>query len=71
MFKRVKTWLAQSYPCHYCGGTGRQSNLGMVGNQFRSWGGVALVIAILILKLWPAPPPAVRALVWPAAPVPR
>ena len=69
MFKRVQAWLAQSYPCRYCRGTGSESNLRMVGNQLWSWSYVALALVMLVMKFWPADqapgrPPLVR----PAAP---
>jgi hypothetical protein len=32
MFKLMRTWLAQSYRCRYCRGTGSESNLRMVVN---------------------------------------
>ena len=73
MFKRMKAWLLQSYPCRYCGGTGYESNLRMVGNHVRSWGFVALAIVVLVMRFWPAPAraPGLPPLIRPGAPGPR
>lgn len=67
MLKRVKTWLAQSYTCRYCDGSGYESNLRMLWNQIRSWGFVALATVILAIKFWPAAAPVAPPIVLPAS----
>lgn len=71
MFKRVNAWLAESYTCRSCGGTGYESNQRMLKNQIRSWSVVVLAIILVAARFWPTPTPARPQMVRPTAPVPR
>ncbi len=69
MLERLKTWLAQRYPCRFCDGTGYESNYRKLVNQFRTRGLLVLAVAIIVFRLWPTPvnPPLLRQ----TAPTPR
>lgn len=71
MFKSVRAWLAESYTCRFCDGTGYESNWRMLRNQIRSWSVVILALVLVAAKFWPTPAPARPQMVRPAAPAQR